>query len=292
MDPERLTYLKERVDPLLETLATELVIEPADDPAERAVNIILMKHHKRFGFSKEELNDFAIIAVLHELRRRRVDEETYKDLLHTAKQLHGEQARRILELEETVEDMTEEVQRLELENFRLKGMLGSSCDIEASPGGDDSCHSSCASTSSCDNAPLPPQRVFRRRFSVSAETYGSGERPEYKSVWFPKSPEQTEVLQEAIKNPQAFFFRDLTAAGARALVDAMSIEEVPRGTVLIRQGDPGEAMYIVVSGAFICEKKVKDRTQELRRYDEGGFFGELAILYSEPRQASLTATEE
>ena len=57
----------------------------------------------------------------------------------------------------------------------------------------------------------------------------------------------------------------------------------PGGTELFRQGDPGEAFYVVLSG----EVQLKDSTaQVVATVKPGGFFGELALLTGEPRTAT------
>ncbi|RYD79286.1 MAG: cyclic nucleotide-binding domain-containing protein, partial [Verrucomicrobiaceae bacterium] len=62
----------------------------------------------------------------------------------------------------------------------------------------------------------------------------------------------------------------------------------PAGTELFRQGDAGETFYVVISG----EVAMKDASrQTVATVKQGGFFGELALLTGEPRNATaVTAT--
>jgi monovalent cation:H+ antiporter, CPA1 family len=58
------------------------------------------------------------------------------------------------------------------------------------------------------------------------------------------------------------------------------------GQAIVERGDPGDAMYIVVSG--VAEVDVGGRYHRLQR---GDFFGEMAVLAGKPREASVKAVE-
>ena len=58
------------------------------------------------------------------------------------------------------------------------------------------------------------------------------------------------------------------------------------GQAVVERGDPGDAMYIVLGGA--AEVDVGGRFHRLER---GDFFGEMAVLAGEPREATVKAVE-
>ena len=58
------------------------------------------------------------------------------------------------------------------------------------------------------------------------------------------------------------------------------------GQVIVDRGDPGDAMYILVGGA--AEVDVGGRYHRLER---GDFFGEMAVLAGERREATVKAVE-
>lgn len=60
------------------------------------------------------------------------------------------------------------------------------------------------------------------------------------------------------------------------------------GGVLLKKGDFGSTMYVIVSGQVI----VHDDDHEIARLGRGEVFGELAALSPEKRMASVTALEE
>jgi voltage-gated potassium channel len=58
------------------------------------------------------------------------------------------------------------------------------------------------------------------------------------------------------------------------------------GQAIVERGDPGDAMYIIVSGA--AEVDVGGR---FHRLEQGAFFGEMAVLAGKPREATVKAVE-
>lgn len=71
-----------------------------------------------------------------------------------------------------------------------------------------------------------------------------------------------------------------------------------RAQYIVRQGEAGDVFYMIVKGTVdVLETSVdpdtgKQRTRVLVQMFEGHYFGELALIYGEPRNASVRATEE
>jgi|SRR5579864_8647061 len=80
---------------------------------------------------------------------------------------------------------------------------------------------------------------------------------------------------------------DLPQGRLLELARVMRIEEVPVGTEVVRQGDPGSRFYLIARGGF--EVRVDDVPQV--RLGRGDFFGERALLHGAPRAATVVATE-
>jgi CRP-like cAMP-binding protein len=67
--------------------------------------------------------------------------------------------------------------------------------------------------------------------------------------------------------------------------------EYPPGEVLFREGEPGDTMFVIQSGAARITKSVAGEEKLLAVLGPGEFLGELAILNSKPRTATATALE-
>jgi CRP-like cAMP-binding protein len=80
-------------------------------------------------------------------------------------------------------------------------------------------------------------------------------------------------------------FSKCTTRQRRAIARHAQIAELPAGVDLIVEGEPGDALFVIVEGrAIIMRGDV-----ELSRVGPGAYFGELAILDGEPRSATVVA---
>ncbi len=66
----------------------------------------------------------------------------------------------------------------------------------------------------------------------------------------------------------------------------------PTGTVLFREGDKGEEMFILQSGKVKISKKIRGVEKTLATLEKGEFFGEMAILNDKPRSATAETIED
>ncbi len=68
-------------------------------------------------------------------------------------------------------------------------------------------------------------------------------------------------------------------------------KEFPRGSVLCREGDPGNEMYVIQAGRVTISKRVGEIEKVLTTLGPGEFFGEMSILNNKPRSATATCAE-
>jgi ATP-binding cassette subfamily B protein len=68
-------------------------------------------------------------------------------------------------------------------------------------------------------------------------------------------------------------------------------EQFPPGRVVVREGDPGDRFYIIVRGAVEVVKSDGEETAERRLavLEDGDYFGEIALLTSRSRTATVRA---
>jgi voltage-gated potassium channel len=82
------------------------------------------------------------------------------------------------------------------------------------------------------------------------------------------------------------FFQELGAAAIADIVRLVQTRDVSKGTVVVRQGEPGDTMYFIVSGEASVQRRPSAVT-----LGRGSFFGEMALLFGGPRSATVIATK-
>ena len=75
----------------------------------------------------------------------------------------------------------------------------------------------------------------------------------------------------------------------KEIVEEISI---PKGSPIFKQGDFGDAFYIVISGKVKISKVEDGEDKTLALLKEGEFFGEMALLEEAPRSASATCIDD
>ena len=68
--------------------------------------------------------------------------------------------------------------------------------------------------------------------------------------------------------------------------------EFAAGTVLFREGDAGEEMYVIQSGKVKITRRVGAHEALLAILPEGEFLGEMSIVSGQPRTATATVVED
>lgn len=126
----------------------------------------------------------------------------------------------------------------------------------------------------------------RRRRSVVCSS--SKVDSNWKPVIIPKADAQlAEIVQVISKN---ILFQSMTGAERRMLANVMSEKRFEAGSVIIKQGDDGDNFYILSSGSIPITKEGVEGT--VYTCKPGDAFGELALLYDAPRNATCVAGPE
>lgn len=82
----------------------------------------------------------------------------------------------------------------------------------------------------------------------------------------------------------------LTKYERSKIADALEAQKFPAGTTIIREGDAGEAFYLLETGE--AEAFKAGITNPVKSYQKGDYFGELALLNDAPRAASVVSKTE
>jgi len=109
-----------------------------------------------------------------------------------------------------------------------------------------------------------------------------------------KTDQELQRIKTAVK--ANFLFQHLNDNQAKQVYDVMKRVPVKSGEVVIRQGDAGDWFYVVDSGEFAVTLSQGGKDVEIMSYTTKGgtnpCFGELALMYSKPRAATVTASTD
>ncbi|MCX5888823.1 MAG: cyclic nucleotide-binding domain-containing protein [Deltaproteobacteria bacterium] len=95
-----------------------------------------------------------------------------------------------------------------------------------------------------------------------------------------------------------FLFQTLEDREIEEVLDRTSPREFPAGSEIIREGEPGDSMYIMISGEVEITKQLtlvldkdtpKERVMIRLKADDGVYFGEMSLLEQDTRSATVTA---
>ncbi len=103
----------------------------------------------------------------------------------------------------------------------------------------------------------------------------------------------TELLWGEMSGYVQSTFKGLDLDVGKRLADQMVETKVPAGTMIVRQGDPATAFYVLKKGkAEVLQRDAAGVDRPVREYDEGASFGEVAILKRTTRTASVRAVTD
>lgn len=76
------------------------------------------------------------------------------------------------------------------------------------------------------------------------------------------------------------------------IADALQTVTYSDGEFVVHEGGQGDKFYIVVDGELKVTKVLDGKEVELTRLHRSDYFGELALLFDQPRAATITAVGE
>ena len=96
-------------------------------------------------------------------------------------------------------------------------------------------------------------------------------------------PPRADILSKVV------LFQDLEAHAVATLEPLFIAKKFTAGTVIFREMDDSDALYIVEQGTVIVSKHVSgDVDMVLTRFQRGDFFGEMGLFDNAPRSATAT----
>ena len=86
-----------------------------------------------------------------------------------------------------------------------------------------------------------------------------------------------------------FFARALNEEQIADLAAHCTVHELPRGTILMKQGDPAGSMYLILEGAIsISIAGAEGKSHEVAVSSTGDIVGEMSLMTGAPRAATVT----
>ncbi len=94
------------------------------------------------------------------------------------------------------------------------------------------------------------------------------------------------IMIEILKNIP--FFSTLSEDDLNKIAENVKMEYFPKEHVIFNEGDPGEIMYVIKRG----QVQVIRGDAVIATLEDGAFFGEMALVSDEPRNATIKTVTE
>lgn len=82
---------------------------------------------------------------------------------------------------------------------------------------------------------------------------------------------------------------DLNDAQLDHLAQFMEVQRVPQWSAVVKQGDQGDAMFLVMEGELRARVLIGDKETILATFGSGDFFGDMSLFDHGPRSADVIA---
>ncbi|GMI07767.1 hypothetical protein TrVE_jg6387 [Triparma verrucosa] len=133
-----------------------------------------------------------------------------------------------------------------------------------------------------------------RRDAVKGNQGGITNVSEYKKKCVEKDQITRDLLLSVVSTN--VLFAQCFEEEIQDIIDSFESVKVESGTKVINQGDQADLFYVIESGSFDVYVKAKGQKHssliEGATIQEGSAFGELALMYSKPRAATVVARED
>lgn len=88
---------------------------------------------------------------------------------------------------------------------------------------------------------------------------------------------------------RSHLFKSLDEAGRQHLLESGFVMRYDAGDVILREGDPGDTMYVVMEGTVRAETRTPTGSLQLAELGRGACVGEVSVLTGGTRTATVTA---
>ena len=100
------------------------------------------------------------------------------------------------------------------------------------------------------------------------------------------------VMEIILALKRTSLFKDVPGEGLKRLFDFILEKTLRAGETIFSENDLGDEMYLLRSGKVSVHQEVGGQVTELDIIEEGGYFGEMAIIDDLPRSAAARAEDD
>ena len=131
----------------------------------------------------------------------------------------------------------------------------------------------------------PSNTEVEHLLSNLSERLTLSESDQEASKGVPPVREQSADAKLEIENK---LLKDLTPDEFKQIVAKLNLRHYEKGSVIVKEGDPGNSLFIVVRGEVrVLTQTPMKKEVFLANLGEGEFFGEIALLTGKPRTATI-----
>lgn len=151
--------------------------------------------------------------------------------------------------------------------------------------------------SELENPPVEASAI--KPLLASSNAYIRQQAMEIEKTGVLSAPEEERDMTATLTLPQIILrlknieiFEQLSVAELAAVASVTEEVNFSEGQVVIKEGDPGDTLYLVVEGQVaVLKKQEDDREIELDQIKAGDYFGEMALFEDIPRTATIQTKE-
>jgi len=138
-----------------------------------------------------------------------------------------------------------------------------------------------------DERVLADTWVYTRRDSVWQRAADISELKMFFGKKFDRSADGPVITPGVLRRIK--ILADLNDAQLSHLSDFTEVQRVPQWSVVVRQGEVGDSMFLILEGELRARVIVSERETILATFSPGDFFGDMALFDHGPRSADVVA---
>jgi len=263
---EHLLYITEKVNPILEALVTAVLLERPEDPSLFMLKWLCDQTKSLEGGEAQRGNSTA-----EEIETARAEISRLK-----------ERRAQLLALKNGTKAGDEDEKANNTDGDKQSTKAGDAEEDEEEEDDDDD---------DCPDMPDPKLMNRGPRQSVSAEAYGQWNvKADFTPPVYAKDEALIKRIQVCLQS--SFLFSALEDEEIKTVILALKDYKVEPDTMIIKQGDDANCMYIIEDGDIECLKNIDGADKVVKTCGPGDAFGELALLYNCPRAASVRSKDK